>query len=121
MKQIFVIGDREKNEWVSVFNSEDKQMAFCNELTQAKAYESPEVAFDCLRQMQITPLRSLSLTQQATRSVKMNTSCLSTRASTYVTRLLSSPAVAAAQHCCCSCSSFSREEKRMTKIRQPDH
>ena len=26
MKQIFVIGDREKNEWVSVFNSEDKQM-----------------------------------------------------------------------------------------------
>ncbi len=54
MKQIFVIGDREKNEWLSVFNSEDKKMAFCNDLNQAQAFDTSEVAFDNLRQMQTT-------------------------------------------------------------------
>ena len=54
MDKVFVIGDREKNEWLSVFNPDEKQMSFCNDMEKAKAFESPEVAFDELRQMQLT-------------------------------------------------------------------
>ncbi len=54
MERIFVIGDREKNEWLSVFNQSGKLMSFCNELEKAKTFENPEQAFDELRQMQLT-------------------------------------------------------------------
>ena len=54
MERTFVIGDREKNEWLAVFNPDEKMMSFCNELDKAKAYGSPEEAFDQLRQMQTT-------------------------------------------------------------------
>ena len=54
MEKIFVIGDREKNEWLATFNQEHKEMSFCNILDQAKTYGSPEQAFDDLRNMQMT-------------------------------------------------------------------
>lgn len=54
MESIFVIGDREKNEWLAVFNPSDKQMSFCNELDKAKTFGDPNEAFDQLRQMQLT-------------------------------------------------------------------
>ncbi|MBO4820602.1 MAG: hypothetical protein J5548_03960 [Prevotella sp.] len=54
MERTFVIGDREKNEWLAVFNPVDRLMSFCNELEKAKAFGDPEEAFDQLRQMQKT-------------------------------------------------------------------
>ena len=54
MEKIFVIGDREKNEWLAVFNPTDKLMSFCNELDKAKTYGDPNEAFDQLQQMQLT-------------------------------------------------------------------
>ena len=54
MERIFVIGDREKNEWVSVFDKEEKQMAFCSDLAKAKVFAEPELALEQLQQMQRT-------------------------------------------------------------------
>ncbi len=54
MERTFVIGDREKNEWVSVFDQSDKMMSFCNSLADAKAFETPELAMEQLQQMQRT-------------------------------------------------------------------
>ena len=54
MARVFVIGDREKNEWVSVFDKAEKQMSFCNVMTDAKAFETPEAALAQLQEMQLT-------------------------------------------------------------------
>lgn len=54
MEKTFVIGDREKNEWVSVFSQAEKQMAFCNNMSEAKTFGTPEEALGQLQQMQLT-------------------------------------------------------------------
>ena len=50
----FVIGDREKNEWISVFDNEAKKMEFKNTLAEAKEYATPGEAMDDLKLMQQT-------------------------------------------------------------------
>ena len=54
MAKIFVIGDREKNEWVSVFDASQKQMAFNNDLEAAKTFNALDEAKAALAKMQET-------------------------------------------------------------------
>ena len=54
MSMTFIIGDREKNEWISVFNEGEKQMSFCNEMDKAKTFDDPYAAKEELDQMQKT-------------------------------------------------------------------
>jgi len=54
MSKTFIIGDREKNEWISIFNESEKQMSFCNEMSKAKSYATPNEAKVELEQMQKT-------------------------------------------------------------------
>ena len=54
MSKTFIIGDREKNEWISVFNEGEKQMSFCNEMDKAKTYADPYAAKEELDKMQET-------------------------------------------------------------------
>ena len=54
MSKTFIIGDREKNEWISVFNENDKVMTFCNEMGKAKTFADPYKAKEELDQMQKT-------------------------------------------------------------------
>ena len=54
MAKIFVIGDREKSEWVSVFDAEQKQMAFKNDLAAAKEFAALDEAKAALAKMQET-------------------------------------------------------------------
>ena len=44
MAKIFVIGDREKNEWVSEFDNNKKLLKFKDELTGAKQYSERQAA-----------------------------------------------------------------------------
>jgi hypothetical protein len=46
--------DREKNEWISVFSENEKTMAFCNEMSKAKTFATPNEAKEELEQMQKT-------------------------------------------------------------------
>ena len=39
MEKKFIIGDREKNEWVSVFDNNKKQLEFKNHIAEAKTYD----------------------------------------------------------------------------------
>jgi hypothetical protein len=54
MSKTFIIGDREKNEWISVFSENEKTMAFCNEMSKAKTFATPNEAKEELEQMQKT-------------------------------------------------------------------
>ena len=54
MSKTFIIGDREKNEWISVFNEKEKMMTFCNEMGKAKTFVDPYEAKAELDQMQKT-------------------------------------------------------------------
>lgn len=54
MKPIYVIGDREKNEWLAQFSESEKIMSFCSTLDKALQFESPLEAGDTLQQMQLT-------------------------------------------------------------------
>jgi len=54
MGKKFVIGDREKNEWIAIFDNEKKQMSFKNNLSEAKEYEAEEDAILDLQAMQAT-------------------------------------------------------------------
>ncbi len=54
MGKKFVIGDREKNEWIAIFDNEKKQMSFKNDLSEAKEYEAEEDAILDLQAMQAT-------------------------------------------------------------------
>jgi len=54
MTNVFVIGDREKNEWVSVFDNEKKALEFKNELAGAKTYPEYLAAKIDLSLMQAT-------------------------------------------------------------------
>ena len=44
MSKVFVIGDRLKSEWVSVLDTERKQLEFTNLLASAKAYDAEDTA-----------------------------------------------------------------------------
>jgi hypothetical protein len=54
MAKIFVIGDREKNEWVSEFDNNKKLLKFKDELTGAKQYNERQAANIDLKLMQDT-------------------------------------------------------------------
>ena len=54
MENIFVIGDREKNECLSVFDPSEKIMSFCNEMGKAKTFADSNVALEELKKMQLT-------------------------------------------------------------------
>ena len=44
MSNVFIIGDRLKNEWVKVLNTETKQLQFSSQLSEAQAYVEEIVA-----------------------------------------------------------------------------
>ena len=54
MSKTFIIGDREKNEWISVFNESEKVMTFCSEMDKAKTFADPYKAKEELDHMQKT-------------------------------------------------------------------
>lgn len=54
MGKKFVIGDREKNEWIAVFDNVAKKMSFKNDLSLAKEYDAEEEALLDLQAMQET-------------------------------------------------------------------
>ncbi len=54
MSKTFVIGDREKNEWLKTFNPNEKMMAFTSQMDDAMTFEEAEVAKDSLDKMQQT-------------------------------------------------------------------
>jgi hypothetical protein len=54
MDKTFVIGDREKNEWIAVFDNVAKKMSFKNDLSEAKEYDAEEDAILDLQCMQQT-------------------------------------------------------------------
>lgn len=54
MGKKFVIGDREKNEWIALFDYSAKQLSFKNNLSEAKEYDAEEDAILDLQAMQQT-------------------------------------------------------------------
>lgn len=44
MSNVFIIGDRLKNEWVKVLDTETKQLQFSSQLSEAQAYVEEVVA-----------------------------------------------------------------------------
>lgn len=54
MGKKFVIGDREKNEWIALFDNSAKQLSFKNNLNEAKEYDAEEDAILDLQAMQQT-------------------------------------------------------------------
>ncbi len=54
MGKKFVIGDREKNEWIALFDNSTKQLSFKNNLSEAKEYDAEEDAILDLQAMQQT-------------------------------------------------------------------
>jgi hypothetical protein len=54
MSKKFVIGDRVKDEWISVLNTELKKLEFTNHLASAKEYNDEEVAKAQLKELQTT-------------------------------------------------------------------
>ena len=54
MSKKFVIGDRSKDEWISVLDTEKKKLEFTNHLASAKEYILEEEAQQCLQKIQET-------------------------------------------------------------------
>ena len=54
MSRKFVIGDRQKNEWISVLDTEKKKLEFTNQLANAKEYLEEEDAQINLAEIQET-------------------------------------------------------------------
>ena len=54
MSKKFVIGDRVKDEWISVLDTEKKKLEFTNHLASAKEYLLEEDAQICLQKIQET-------------------------------------------------------------------
>lgn len=54
MEKKFIIGDREKNEWVSVFDNNKKQLEFKNLIAEAKTYDERRSAEIDLKLLQAT-------------------------------------------------------------------
>ena len=50
----FVIGDRLKDEWISVLDTENKKLEFTNHLASAKEFTDEEFAKSQLRELQTT-------------------------------------------------------------------
>ncbi|MBQ6204182.1 MAG: hypothetical protein IJK46_08840 [Prevotella sp.] len=54
MAKTFIIGDREKNEWISVFDNNKKQLEFKNQIVEAKTYDQRRSAEVDLKLLQET-------------------------------------------------------------------
>ena len=54
MSKTFVIGDREKNEWLKTFNQDEKLMAFTGQMDEAMTFAEPYEAKENLEKMQLT-------------------------------------------------------------------
>jgi hypothetical protein len=54
MKNVFIIGDRLKNEWVKVLNTESKQLEFSSMLAEAKEYDDDTTARQQLAKLRET-------------------------------------------------------------------
>ena len=54
MAKKFVIGDRVKDEWISVLDTEKKKLEFTNHLASAKEYNQEENAAADLKELQTT-------------------------------------------------------------------
>lgn len=54
MAKVFVIGDRLKDEWISVLDTENKKLEFASQLAAAKEYEVEEDARMDLKEIQQT-------------------------------------------------------------------
>ena len=54
MSRKFVIGDRQKNEWISVLDTEKKKLEFTNQLANAQEYLEEEDAQINLAEIQET-------------------------------------------------------------------
>jgi hypothetical protein len=54
MAKTFVIGDRVKDEWISVLDTEKKKLEFTNHLASAKEYAGEEKAAADLKKIQET-------------------------------------------------------------------
>jgi hypothetical protein len=54
MAKKFVIGDRVKDEWISVLDTEKKKLEFTNHLASAKEYSQEESAVADLKELQTT-------------------------------------------------------------------
>lgn len=54
MSKKFVIGDRVKDEWISVLDTEKKKLEFTNHLASAKEFNDGEVAKSQLQELQTT-------------------------------------------------------------------
>lgn len=54
MAKKFVIGDRVKDEWISVLDTEKKKLEFTNHLASAKEYSQEESAAADLKELQTT-------------------------------------------------------------------
>ena len=54
MSKKFIIGDRLKDEWISVLDVEKKKLEFTNHLASAKEYLQEEDAQFCLQKIQET-------------------------------------------------------------------
>jgi len=54
MEKTFVIGDRLKDEWVSILDTENKKLAFANHLAEAKEYANEEEAIADLKTIRET-------------------------------------------------------------------
>ncbi len=50
----FVIGDRLKDEWISVLDTEKKKLEFTNHLASAKEFNAEDVAKSQLKELQTT-------------------------------------------------------------------
>ena len=54
MSSKFVIGNREKNEWISVLDTDKKELEFTSVLARAKEYPQEEDAQYCLAEIHNT-------------------------------------------------------------------
>lgn len=54
MSNVFIIGDRLKNEWVKELNTETKQLQFSSQLSEAQAYVEETVARQQLSKLRET-------------------------------------------------------------------
>jgi len=54
MSKKFVIGDRLKDEWISVLDTEKKKLEFTNHLASAKEFTTEQTATDELKKLQET-------------------------------------------------------------------
>ncbi|MBR0050200.1 MAG: hypothetical protein IJP74_12945 [Prevotella sp.] len=54
MTKKYVIGDRVKDEWISVLDTEMKKLEFTNHLASAKEYTNEETAKSQLKELQTT-------------------------------------------------------------------